>query len=142
MKTNTAFNKLFRNALRFWLIGFHLFLSIPSLAATEPVQRMRDIMDRRVGEPLAQKEITNYNGGDVELITFKAKKSNCSIFRCANDNCVVIVSQLMIRKNRAVVPRPVKTWCANEVLLTNDDLRDQQIPIGQDDECAYDHVIY
>ena len=117
-------------------------IGAPSFAAYgDPVERMRMRMADVVGEELAEKSISLYNGNGIELLTFKAAKEYCRPSQA--DNCVLIVSQLVVRQKRSTLPKAVKTWCASEVLLNRtSDRYVNTVAIREDEACQYREVIY
>lgn len=115
--------------------------SISHAALGNPVERMKLAMESAVGEDLADKSVSISRGADIELITFKAAKQNCT--PNDYDNCVIIVSQLLVNQKKSSIPKTVKTWCANEItLMKTSDSYIETVLINEDNDCRYSQVIY
>lgn len=138
MKTNS----LYKQMLLLFALVLTQAVSPTALAADgDPVERMRLRMESVVGEDLADKSVSIYNGADIELLTFKAAKEVCN--PTSYDNCVIIVSQLVVKQRGTSIPKPVKTWCASEVLLTrSSDRYVNTVALRSDESCRYSEVIY
>jgi hypothetical protein len=122
-----------KKALIFGILGLTL-LTVQSKAYSpyEAIGIFQEIMAKKVGPDLADRNVQMHRGGDIELLSHLAIGRGCSVE--IMNNRPLVVSRLVIKRNGGKVF--VKTWCADrDQVIANQDAP-EAIRVLEDEQCG------